>query len=171
MPIEFHCEHCGKLVRTAEQNAGRQGRCPYCKNSVYIPTPSEDLEPLKLAPLDPEEERRQRRLEEEARALARRLRAEKETLPPETPRAGAPEPSGEIRFQVDMESLVIEYVRAMYEGRLAEAQEYATDIRRDMERAQEVIQRLTMDDIRPLKIAKIPRPVLIGFLRQLREQG
>lgn len=171
MPIEFHCEHCGKLVRTSEQNAGRQGRCPYCKNSVYIPTPSEQIEPLKLAPLDPEEEQRQRRLEEEARALARRIREEKETLPPETTRAPIPEPSGEIRFQVDMESLVIEYVRCMYEGRLTEAQEYAADIRRDMARAQEVIQRLTTDDIRPLKIAKIPRPVLIGFLRQLREPG
>ncbi|MCK4342306.1 MAG: hypothetical protein KAY37_11355 [Phycisphaerae bacterium] len=168
MAIEFHCDHCGKLVKTSNENAGKRGKCPHCKNSVYIPTPSEELEPLKLAPLDTSEEDEKKRLLEETRQLTQQIRGDKTEVPPEMPKAPLPVPEGDPRLQLDMETLVIEYALSMAEGSLAEAEEYAKDIRTDMGRAGDVIQRLTMDDLPPRRLAKIPRPVLIGFLRQLR---
>lgn len=169
MAIEFHCEHCNHMVRTAAENAGKQGRCPYCNNTVYIPTPSEQIEPLQLAPVDPRDEQERKRLIEESRRLAAQIRAEKDTLPPEVAKPPLPEPEGDFRLEVDVETLIIEYVLAMYAGDLNEAEEYAVEIRRHPERADEVIQRLTMDEIVPRRLGKVPHPVLVGFLRQLRE--
>lgn len=168
MSIEFHCDHCGKLVKTAKEHAGKRGKCPYCHQPVYIPTPADELEPLPLTPLDAQEERERQSMLEETRELAERLRTEKD-VPPDAPRAPLPEPVGDARLSIDMEGLVIEYAACMAAGKLAEAQELATDIRTDLPRAQEVIQRLIGDEIPHPRLAKIPRPVLIGFLKQLRE--
>ena len=169
MSIEFHCDHCGRLIRTANEHAGKRGKCPHCKNSVYIPTPSDEIEPLKLAPINPEEEREKQRQLEEARRVAERLRADKEVPSADVSGPTFSEPMGDIRLQPDMETLVIEYALCMANGKLSEAEEYAVDIRANMARAEEVIQRLTMDDLPPLKLTKIPHPVLVGLLRQLRE--
>ncbi len=40
MPIEFKCQHCGKQLRTPDNSAGKQGRCPHCQNLMQIPTAS-----------------------------------------------------------------------------------------------------------------------------------
>lgn len=172
MPIEFHCEHCGKLIRTSEENAGRRGTCPSCHQSVYIPTPDDQLEPLRVLPEDEEEERRERQLIEEARNLARRLMAERDTLP-EGPPASGPRaaPEGDARLaRALMEEQIIEYIRCMARGDLTRAQNLAAEIRQDPRLANEVIQRLTADAMLPAELDEIPRPVVIGFLKQLREK-
>jgi hypothetical protein len=38
MPIEFRCT-CGKLLRTPENTAGKQARCPACGSVLRIPVP------------------------------------------------------------------------------------------------------------------------------------
>jgi hypothetical protein len=139
---------------------------------VYIPTPSEELEPLKLAPVDDREEQRRRAQEEEDRRLAQRILREKEA-PPESagPPRPAAEPVGDVRLTAaNMENLVIDYARCMAKGALAEAEELAVEIRTNMRAAEEVMQRLTMDEMPPAAVAHIPRPVLAGFFRQLRER-
>ena len=35
MPIETNCPGCGRLLRVADENAGRQARCPVC-NTIYV---------------------------------------------------------------------------------------------------------------------------------------
>lgn len=40
MPIEFYCPGCGNLMRTADETAGRKGRCPTCHTKVAIPPQS-----------------------------------------------------------------------------------------------------------------------------------
>ena len=35
--IRFTCRHCEGLVQVADAFVGKQGRCPFCKNSVRIP--------------------------------------------------------------------------------------------------------------------------------------
>jgi hypothetical protein len=42
MPIEFRCTKCGKLLRTPDDTAGKQARCPECGTILGIPagTPS-----------------------------------------------------------------------------------------------------------------------------------
>ena len=172
MAIEFHCEHCGKLIRTADEHAGKRGKCPHCQNSVYIPSPADAVEPLDLKPLDSRDEQRERELEEESRRLAQQIREEKD-VPPESYAAAAPkvEPLYDARLTAaNMENLVIEYALCMSKGRLAEAGELATEIRTSPRAAEEVVQRLMIDEVPPPQLAKIPRPVLVGFLRQLREK-
>lgn len=170
MAIEFHCNHCGRMIRASAEHSGKSGKCPSCHQSVYIPTPSEDLEPLRLAPLDQTEEQRRERLLDESRELAQRLRKEKDA-PPEVAKPTLPEPVGDVRLEIDMEGLIIEYAVEMAAGNLVAAEELAADIRSDMSQAEEVIQRLMVDELPPPRLAKIPRPVLVGFLKQLRESG
>jgi hypothetical protein len=40
MPIEFRCTQCGRLLRTPDDSAGRQAKCPECGNVQVIPGPS-----------------------------------------------------------------------------------------------------------------------------------
>ena len=169
MTIEFHCNHCDKLIRTADENAGKRGSCPRCHQSVYVPTPSDQIEIIPLAPLDEGEEREKERLLEETRALTQRIREDKTEVPPEAHAAPLPVPEGDVRLQPDMETLVIEYAVAMAAGNLAEAADYAHEIRGNMAAAEDAIQRLTMDELPHVKLRSIPRPVLIAFFKQLHE--
>ena len=170
MAIEFHCDHCGKLVKTSDEHAGKRGKCPHCHQSVYIPTPPEEIEPLRLAPVDEGEERERQRLLEESREIAIKLRDERD-VPPEVVKTPLPEPVGDMRLSHDMEQLVTDYVLAMAAGKLTEAEELAKEIRANRILADEFIQRLTMDELPPARLAKIPRAVLLGFVKQLNKPG
>ncbi len=35
--IHFTCEHCGRRLSIADAHAGKQGRCPHCKQVVHVP--------------------------------------------------------------------------------------------------------------------------------------
>ena len=39
MPIEFRCTQCQKLLRTQDDTAGKQAKCPICGTLVQIPEP------------------------------------------------------------------------------------------------------------------------------------
>lgn len=171
MPIEFHCSHCGKKIKAPDEHAGKRGKCPSCKNSVYIPTPDEDIEPLRLSPVDEQDEQQREKLMEESRNVARTLRGEGDDLPAEDtrPQTPSPMPEGDARLPTDVETLVNEYLLAMHEGELDEAEELATEIRRDFSRAEQYLERIAMDEVPPKAIASIPRPILNGFIKQLRE--
>jgi len=54
---------------------------------------------------------------------------------------------------------------------LSESEDLAVQIRMDMRRADEYIQRLTMDELPPARLAHIPRALLLGFLKQLQKPG
>lgn len=169
--IEFHCNHCGKMIKTSGEHAGKRGKCPHCHNVVYIPTPDDELEPLRLAPVDDEDEQERRQLEEESRKIAQRLRSESDDVPPELAEKSTPAPEGDARLPSDMELLVTEYILCMSQGKLDEAEKLAEEIRKDMGRAEDFIQRLTMDELPPAQLADIPRAVINGFVKQLREES
>ncbi len=168
MSIEFHCNHCGKLVRAPDDAGGKRGKCPACHQSVYIPMPADQVEPLEIAPVDEAEERERDRLLKESQDLQRRLLEERE-IPKGMAAAAPPSPGGQvIPPQLDMETLLIEYAEAMAAGDLEQAEQLASDICTDMNAAEEVMQRLLLDELPPQRLAKIPRPVLVGFFKQLR---
>lgn len=168
MPIEFHCTHCNNLIRTGSEHAGKHGKCPHCKNTVYIPTPSEDIETIPLTPIDPGEERRRQQLKEETRRVAETIRSERGEVP-EVHKAPVGEAEGDVRLPIDVETLVTEYCLAMAASKLQDAEMYARDIRANKKRADEVISRLMMEELPPMKLSKIPRGLLTGILKQLRE--
>lgn len=43
MPIITRCEHCGKLLRVADEHAGKQARCPGCSALYTVPHRSDPL--------------------------------------------------------------------------------------------------------------------------------
>lgn len=45
MPIEFRCDQCGKLLRTGDETAGKQAKCPSCGTVQPIPTPLSSAHP------------------------------------------------------------------------------------------------------------------------------
>lgn len=193
MPIELHCDHCGKLVRAPDDAAGKRGVCPSCHQSVYIPTPSGQLEPLPIEPVDSDAERERQRLLRESQDLVSRVLHDREATgdaargrgsapgatartpagtapgaPTRPPAGSAPAPAAAPPPPVDVRKLIIQYARAMADGELAVADRLAQHIRRDMKRAEDVMQEITLDELPPAEIANVPRPVLVGFFKTLR---
>ena len=41
MPIEFNCHVCGKLLRTADEKAGKTAKCPGCGEKLSVPQADE----------------------------------------------------------------------------------------------------------------------------------
>lgn len=167
MPIEFRCRNCGKLSRAADEHAGKRAKCPHCGERVRVPAPDSD-EPLNLAPLDSAEESEQKRLVKESRDLTRRMLTDQDTVPPESQSLPDDARRDVLTPKVDIETLVIEYAVLMGHGKLNEAQEIAVEIRGHMAEAGRVIERLTMEEVPHTRLANIPPPVLVGFLKQLR---
>lgn len=173
MAIEFHCEHCGKGIKAPPDLAGKRAKCPACHNSVYVPTPSEELEPLNLAPIDRREEQERQRALQEARELQRRLLGDREAVDAGGRGVAAREAAAARESATpreDMESLVLKYAASMARGELQTAEFLAREIRKDFKTAEEVMQRLTIDEVPHPALAGIPRPVVVGFFRQLRER-
>ncbi len=165
MPIEVHCNHCGKLVRAPDDAGGKHGKCPSCHQSVYIPTPETQIEPLTIAPIDTRAERDAARLRHESAALASRLMGERDGAD-----AGAASAAPAAALSApEVEALVVSYVSEMAKGNLSSAEALAVRIQRQRV-ADEVIARIMGDELPPAALAKLPRPVLNGFLKQLREK-
>ncbi len=171
--IEFHCEHCGKHIRAPHDAGGTHGKCPACHQSVYIPLADDELEPMGLAPVDDSEERRVTELIDEERKLTHELLQERElkrggaaseAASKPTPRQAAPAPA---MTDHDLEHLAGEYVAMMASGRLAEAEKLAATIRRQGARAKPIVEHLMADELPPVGAENVPRPVILGFLKQL----
>jgi DNA-directed RNA polymerase subunit RPC12/RpoP/uncharacterized membrane protein len=50
MPIEFRCSRCQRLLRTADDTAGKQTKCPECGAVLMIPAPPPSGAPLPMTP-------------------------------------------------------------------------------------------------------------------------
>jgi hypothetical protein len=165
MSIQFHCEGCGKLVQAPDSTGGRQGKCPACGHIMYVPLPAEQREEIPLAQEDPQEEQQRRRLlQESQKALGEVAREHRPVPEPEGPPAPAARAAG------DMESLIVEYVLAMTEGQLDRADRLSTQITQDPDRAHEAMERISGEGRARPELKGLPRPVLVGFLKQLRSQ-
>jgi hypothetical protein len=180
MPIKFHCEHCGKTISAPDTAGGKHGRCPACKEVVYIP--SAETEDLPLAPVDEAAEQRRRRLVEETLAKEHDLlmaqgHREKPAEGEDTSdldgnhgEGGLP-PSvlanSMLADDVGPKDLVIAYLRNMASGELDEADAAVKRLRADSRAALAAISQIQSDPVRDRRIANLPPPVVSGFLKQL----
>ncbi len=172
MSIEFHCSSCNRLIRAPKEASGKYGKCPYCKQSVYVPLPADELDEIPMKPLDPREEARRQRLRHEDVALAAAVDHETREAPerpqstPESamgaPRAAAP--------TLDVEEHIVRYVLAMRDSRLGEADEVANTLRKVGKKARQEIERIQVDGMPPAGLEGIPPALLKGFLRTLSER-
>jgi hypothetical protein len=177
MPIEFHCNFCGRLVRAPDEAGGKKGKCPTCQKILYVPMPEGAIEEFDLAPVDEQEERRKRQMEEQARATERQLLKEKqlaaEGAAAARPNRDVPEPPPDVSgpdYAEDIEFLVVTWVRSMADGNLGNADRSIMQLQKDRPAAKQALQKLSQAAPPPTDLRDIPRPVLNRYLRMLRDQ-
>jgi len=163
--VEFHCGNCGRLVRAPRESAGQRGKCPYCKQSIYIATPADELEEIPLAPLDEEDARRQEALDREAERLLADL--DRAGDPAEGEAGPAPETGRRSAGDVDVEGLVISTVQALRKSDLARAERLLDRLREHRDRSSDYVQAMLVDEMPPSEIEDCPPALYKGFLRTI----
>lgn len=177
MPIKFHCEHCGKSISAPDDAGGRKGRCPSCKEAVYVPLP--EAEELGLAPIDEEAERKRQRLIEDSLrrehdlllAQGRREDANAADHGP-TEQGGLPQPGPDDSASdasPGVRELIVRYLTHMATGQLEQADAVVKQLRADPRSVRAAIERFLGDPVPDPRIATVPQPVLNGFVRQLQQ--
>lgn len=172
MSIEVHCDHCGKLLRASDEAAGKQAKCPSCGQEVYVPTPREQIEELDLAPLDEADEKRREEIRRAEHELEDDLRKETRSPPEAGGSATLPRNLDPLAASTpgELERRVLSYLAAMVEHKLDEAEAIADKLRAESSAAREAVDRLLKDEAAQDRFHDAPRPVIQGFLRQLRSQ-
>lgn len=172
MSVELHCTHCGKLIRAPEGAGGRWGKCPYCKESVYIPLEPSEGDELTLAPVDESEERRLEALRRESIKYAADVDKDAGPAYPaaaDKQRADASGiwgPGGRATEVVDVGDEVRKFVLAMRDSKLEEAERIANRLKKNEARARDYIQGLLVDQMAP-RIEGLPAGLQNGFLNEL----
>ncbi len=165
MSIELHCPQCGKLIRAPQDAAGRQGKCPYCKRSVYIPLPEDQLDTIPIAPIDAAEAEREAQLRRESTEYAAAITKaqESDAKTDAAPRSAREACPSEV---VDFGAEVTAFVVAMRDSKLDEAEQIVAKLRRSGSRARDYAQGLIVDQM-PFAVDGVPPPLTRGFLQTL----
>ena len=171
MSIELHCPKCMKLIRAPDNAGGRHGKCPYCEAVVYVPMPENLVEEIPLAPIDQEDERREEELRRETARYAASLDKERDN-----PRgsaegavsrsAGAPRPQEVPGEVIDIPANVEQFVQAMGDSKLDDADRVVARLKRTGARARDYVEGLLLDPT-PSPIGSLPKPLVQGFLKAL----
>lgn len=170
MPIKFHCSHCGKMVKAPDEAGGKRGRCPSCKESVYVPLPADADDAIPLAPIDAQQEQVDARARAESSRAAAALDHE-DRIPPEgamptrSPETAAAIPTVEAIANVG--KLIERFVRSMRDSKLDDADRIANQLRADRRRTKAAVQQLMLDEIPPASLGDIPPALVKGFLKNL----
>lgn len=176
MAIEFHCEHCNHLIKAAPEIAGQTGKCPCCGVETYIPSPiEEENEELGLAPIDEEFEQHRKQAALEDAEYQRKLLKEKAT-PEEKAAQRRDKPSTAAPRGPDrppskqIVGLIVQYLEAMSGGQLERAAAVAKELAKDKTTTTTILDRMETEDLAGYGLSPLPRPVFLGFLKQLRSK-
>ncbi|MEK6677668.1 MAG: hypothetical protein AABZ47_18700 [Planctomycetota bacterium] len=168
MSIELHCPSCQKLIRAPDDAGGKHGKCPSCKQTLYIPTPVSDDDIIPLAPLDSEDEQRAEKLHEESAGYFAKVVSEQEgdTGDTESAPAGRGARASAAGEVVDLGALVTKFVVMMKESNLEEAERVVARLQKAGVRARDHVEGLFLDQMPP-KIKDVPPQLVKGFLKAL----
>ncbi len=170
--IVVTCDHCNHVIKAPRRAAGKRGKCPYCHNSVYVPTPQEELEDIPLASDDEASLAKADRLEKEAREVAAAIRREvQEPLDaPASQTTGTTESSESRQPPTNISDAIIRYLLAMQVSDLEKAQAITGELKGSARQAKSKIQQMMVDSMRPQAVRSMPDGLYQGFLRKLLEQ-
>lgn len=172
------------LIRAPESEGGKMGSCPHCKGRNYVPMFDADAGEIPIVPLDEAEERRRARAAAEDAAIQMRLLRERErdrdVAKPAVRRADGPspaaasstasqstgQPTGASRKQLT--GLIVTYIEAMSTGKLEKAESVATQLADDRRTVASIIDEMLTEDLTTYGMPSLPKPVLVGFIKQLR---
>jgi hypothetical protein len=166
MSITFHCNHCGRKIEAPDSAGGKWAPCPSCHNKIYIPGVVEDVDDLKLAPIDETGEERRKRLIQESYQINQAILEQRDV--PEgsgMPSQGVAEISDE-----NLTERIVTYLRRMADGELERAQSIAAGIKPHRAQAMEIVDRIALSDMPDKELADIPPQVLSGMIRNLRDE-
>ena len=152
MGIIFHCEHCGKKIEAPDSAGGKWGKCPACRNKLYVPNLSSGEE-LKLAPMNESDEAKQKQLMAETHELRQNILLEKEA-------PNGPAETATSASQVNDKELtknIITYLRQVANGELDQAERIADLIVPCGRRAVKIIDRIALSEIPEPELSDIPQ--------------
>lgn len=157
MSIELHCPGCTKLIRAPADAGGKTGKCPYCSRKVYIPMPREELEPIPLAPIDPDEEAREAEMRRESANYMATVEGGGDGTIPQ---------GGDSGQVIDYDDEVRQFIKAMHTSDLQTVERIVSKLSRNPGRSREYVQGTIVDEI-PLAVEGVPPPLVQGFLKSL----
>jgi len=142
----------------------------------YIPLPPEgEGGELPLTPLDEEFERHRKQAAAEDLAVQRRLWHERDSSR-RTDRSGSvrqadPEPAPRPRHShKQLTTMVVSFIEAMSRGDLEKAEQLTAQLAGQKAEVFQVLDELVSDDLNTYGLPTLPRPVLVGFMKQLRSK-
>ncbi len=170
MVIKFHCEKCGKKVTAPDDAGGKRGKCPSCKQKIFIPMPEEQLKEIPLAPEDPQEKKRKEQLEKE-RLLAQQALLDDQKVPeidaPPPPENVLPLDDDSLIGIIPLEDKIQQYIILMARGSLADADALADEIVREGKKAKQAVEKIASQELIHPELKDVPQTVISGFFRKL----
>ena len=166
MSISFQCEHCRKQVNAPDDAGGKRGKCPYCGQSNYIPTPVSEDDIIPLAPIDEADERHREEVVHELFEMEQDLLDERKDTASKTP----PLEHREDVSQEELHHFVVNYCLDMAASKLERANMHAQQLKKfGKVGVQAVDDFITGSTLEPA-LDSIPSRLLNGFLKQLRKE-
>lgn len=172
MSIELHCPKCAKLIRAPDNAGGKRGKCPYCKESIYIPLLPDEEEEIGIAPIDDEDERRTQELRRESIGYVAAVGHAKDTPPEGAAARGGrsdaarPATPGDV---VDIGKQVEEFLIAMRDSKLSQADQAVARLKQTGARAKDQVEGLLLDEMPP-SVKGLPPALVKGFLKTLADR-
>ena len=165
-PIQFKCGGCGKEIEAPASTAGRNGKCPFCGHSNYIPEPADedDQDILPLAPIDEEEEKHMR---EEVEHL---MDQEKVLLSDDHADNAPPLEQREDLSSEDLHHFVVNYCLDMSKSDLERAKTHVAKLKQFKYTGLQAVEDFVTGKVLEPALDLLPRKVLNGFLEQLSEE-
>ena len=160
MTITFKCEHCGKKIEAPDSAGGKRGKCPYCKQSNYIPTPVADDDLVPLASEDTEAEQQSHDERSQERVL---IAAMDVGEAPSVPLEHRDEVSAE-----DLYHLVVNYCLSLSGSKLEQAQDNLARLQRFPHSAATAVEDFISGKAIEPALDGIPAKLLQSFLTKLR---
>ena len=163
MSITFHCVHCNNKITAKDEAAGKWGICPVCHNKVYIPDLNAEIDDLKLAPVNEEDEMKQKRLMAETYQLTRDILQEREN-------AAKGDTFSALIDDKKLQTRIISYLRKMRDGKLTEAAEIENQITPYGQQSLQLLDKIASSEIPEPELDDIPRAVLLTLIRNIRSK-
>ncbi len=179
MTIPFQCKHCGKKIEAPDKLAGKRGKCPKCRTTLVIPAPAQaEDEPLRLEPLDSEDEQERHRLWSETYNMTQTVLNER-TVPEDLPaEPDTPSDPTDISYMIsatpmdtkELKHDILTYFQLLVSGDQGQASQYAQLILPHGDQAIDILDSIALNDLPEPELANIPSHTLSGLIRDLRTQ-
>ncbi len=164
MSITFRCEHCHKEVKAPDAAGGRRGKCPFCQQSTYIPSPVSEEDILPLAPVSEEDERKERERVQSLYQQEHDLLAETGTVPQ------TPLEHREDLTAADLHHFVVNFCLEMARGNKEGAEDQADRLSKFGPLGRKALEELAGGQLHEPALDAIDRPTRQQYLNLLRRK-